>query len=177
MLGPNQETRGDTKMSAAQARPVSREVQEGGAIVVWSGDLESGTGSLHFEQGAGGELPLLWPGSDAYGPGATTPEELTAAAHAACFALTLAHTLARNGHSTRKIMATAHATFGVADHVLLIRRSQLEITVHADGLDEPQLRQAAELAGRYCHVSNTLRAGGVELDVAAKLAAPAHASG
>ena len=164
-------------MSAAQDRPVSREGQKGSALVVWSGDLKSGTGSLHFEQGAGGELPLLWPGSDAYGPGATTPEELTAAAHAACFTMTLAHTLARSGHTTRKITATAHATLGVADHVLMIRRSQLEITVEADGLDEPQLSQAAELAGRYCHVSNTLRAGGVELDVAAHLAAPVHTSG
>jgi len=164
-------------MSAAQDRQRSREMQEGGALVVWSGDLKSGTGSLHFEQGAGGELPLLWPGSDGYGPGATTPEELTAAAHAACFTMTLAHTLARSGHTTRKITATAHATFGVADHVLMIRRSQLEITVEADGLDEPQLSQAAELAGRYCHVSNTLRAGGVELDVAAHLAAPVHTSG
>jgi osmotically inducible protein OsmC len=165
------------EMSAAQDRPGSHEVQEGGALVVWNGDLKSGTGSLHFEQGAGGELPMLWPGSDAYGPGATTPEELTAAAHAACFTMTLAHTLARNGHNTRKITATAHATFGVADHVLLIRRSQLEITVEADGLDEPQLRQATQLAGRYCHVSNTLRAGGVELDVTAQLAAPVHTSG
>jgi lipoyl-dependent peroxiredoxin len=164
-------------MSAAQDRPGSREGQEGGALVVWSGDLKSGTGNLHFEQGAGGELPLLWPGSDAYGPGATTPEELTAAAHAACFTMTLAHTLARDGHRTRKITATAQATFGVADHVQVIRRSDLKVTVDADGLDESQLNEAAEIAGRYCPVSNTLRAGGVELDVAARLLAPVHTSG
>jgi osmotically inducible protein OsmC len=161
-------------MSAAQDRPGSREGQKGSALVVWSGDLKSGTGSLHFEQGAGGELPLLWPGSDAYGPGATTPEELTAAAHAACFTMTLAHTLARDGHPTRKITATAHATFGVADHVRVIRSSELEVVVDADGLDESQLNQAAEIAGRYCPVSNTLRAAGVELDVAARLLAPLH---
>jgi lipoyl-dependent peroxiredoxin len=161
-------------MSAAQDRPGSREGQKGSALVVWSGELKSGTGSLHFEQGAGGELPLLWPGSDAYGPGATTPEELTAAAHAACFTMTLAHTFARDGHRTRKITTTAHATFGVADHVQVIRRSELEVAVDADGLDESQLNQAAEIAGRYCPVSNTLRAGGVELDVAARLLAPLH---
>jgi osmotically inducible protein OsmC len=162
-------------MTAAQARPGSEEMLRGGALVVWNGDLKSGNGSLRFEQGAGGELSLLWPGSDAYGPGATSPEELTAAAHAACFTMTLAHTLAREGHATRKITATAKATFGVTDRVRLIRRSQLEVTVDADGLDEPQLSQAAVLAGRYCPVSNTLRAGGVELEVAARLAAPAHA--
>jgi osmotically inducible protein OsmC len=184
MHAPNTERREVIEMSAAQNRPGSREGERGSALVVWSGELKSGTGSLHFEQGAGGELPLLWPGSDAYGPGATTPEELTAAAHAACFTMTLAHTLARDGHRTRKITATAHATFGVADqahatfgvadHVRVIRRSELEVVVDADGLDESQLNQAAEIAGRYCPVSNTLRAGGVELDVAARLLAPLH---
>jgi osmotically inducible protein OsmC len=164
-------------MSTAKDRPRSDEVLHGGAVVVWSGDLKSGTGSLRFEYGAGGELALLWPGSDGYGPGATTPEELTAAAHAACFTMTLAHTLARNGHSTEKITAAARATFGIAEHVRVIRRSQLDITVQADGLGESELAQAAELAGRYCPVSNTLRAGGVELDVTAHLAAPMPVSG
>jgi osmotically inducible protein OsmC len=162
------------EMTAAQARPA--EALVGGALVVWNGDLESGNGSLRFEHGAGGELSLLWPGSDAYGPGATSPEELTAAAHAACFTMTLAHTLAREGHGIRTIATTAKATFGVTDRVRLIRRSQLEVIVDADGLDEPQLGHAADLAGRYCPVSNTLRAGGVDLDVAARLAVPAHAS-
>jgi len=84
---------------------------------------------------------------------------------------TLAHTLARNGHSTGKITAAARATFGIADHVRVIQRSQLRIAVEADGLGELELTQAAELAGRYCPVSNTLGAGGVELDVAAHTAA------
>jgi hypothetical protein len=57
----------------------SDEVLEGGALVIWSGDLKSGTGSLQFQSGAGGELPLLWPGSAAHVAGATSPEELTAA--------------------------------------------------------------------------------------------------
>ena len=150
---------------------------DGGAVVVWSGDLKSGTGRLRFEYGAGVELTLLWPGSDGYGPGATTPEELTAAAHASCFTMTLAHTLARNGHNVRKITTDAKATFGIAKHVRVIRRSQLDITVQADGLGEPELTQAAELAGRYCPVSNTLRMGGVDLHVSAHLAAPVPASG
>jgi osmotically inducible protein OsmC len=164
-------------MSIAQDRPGSGAVLHGGAVVVWSGDLKSGTGRLRFESGAGGELALLWPGSDGCGPGATTPEELTASAHAACFTMTLAHTLARNGHSTRNITATARATFGIADHVRVIQHSQLDITVEADRLGEPELTQAAELAGRYCPVSITLRAGGVELEVTAHLAAPVPASG
>jgi organic hydroperoxide reductase OsmC/OhrA len=82
-------------MSATQEGSVTGELLAGGAVTVWKGDLKGGTGSLRFEFGAGGELPLLWPGSSAYGPGATTPEELAAAAHAACMTMTLAHTPAR----------------------------------------------------------------------------------
>ena len=152
-----------------QDRSVSDEVLEGGALVIWSGDLKSGTGSLHFQSGAGGELPLLWPKSEAHAVGATSPEELTAAGHAACFTMTLAHTLARSGHTPREISVTARATFGVVDRVRMIRRSRLEVSVDADDLGEPELSHAVELAGRYCPVSNTLRAGGVQLDVGSRL--------
>jgi osmotically inducible protein OsmC len=158
-------------MSATQERSGTGEVLGGGAVTVWNGDLKSGRGSLRFEFGAGGELPLLWPGSSAYGPGATTPEELAAAAHAACMTMTLAHTLAREEHTPRKIVTEATTSFGIAEHVRMIRRSQLDITVDADGLSEAELDRAAELAGRYCPVSNTLRAAGVALDVRARLTA------
>ena len=158
-------------MSATQERSGTDEVLEGGAVAVWNGDLMSGTGSLRFELGAGGELPLLWPGSSTHGLGATTPEELASAAHAACFTMTLAHTLARGRHIPRKIVTEAKTNFGVVADVRMIRRSQLEITVDADKLSGAELDRAAELAGRYCPVSNTLRAAGVALDVRARLAA------
>jgi lipoyl-dependent peroxiredoxin len=158
-------------MATTEGTPDSHETLQGGAAVVWNGDLESGKGALRFQLGAGGELPLLWPGSAAYGPGATSPEELAAAAHATCFTMTLVHTLARERHAPRRITTEAKATFGVADRVRLIRRSELRIVVDADGLVEADLSRAAELAGRYCPVSNTLRIGGVELDVEARLAA------
>jgi osmotically inducible protein OsmC len=157
-------------MSATQRRPRSGDVLEGAGVTVWNGDLKGGNGNLHFGLGAGGELPLLWPGSSAYGPGATTPEELAAAAHAACMTMTLAHTLARERHTPRKIVTEATTSFGVAERVPMIRRSQLDITVDADGLSEEELDRAVELAGRYCPVSNTLRAAGVALDVRARLA-------
>jgi osmotically inducible protein OsmC len=156
-------------MSATQERSGTGEVLAGGAVAVWNGDLKAGSGSLRFEFGAGGELPLLWPGSFAYGPGATTPEELAAAAHAACMTMTLAHTLAREQHTPHEIVTEATTSFGIAGHVRMIRRSQLDIAVDADGLSEVELDRAAELAGRYCPVSNTLRAAGVALDVRARL--------
>lgn len=155
----------------ASAREGTADTLEGGALVVWHDDLKNGEGSLRFGLGAGGDLPLRWPGSPSYGPGATSPEELIAAAHAACFTMTLADTLVRRGRPAGQIAAEAKATFGVAAGVRTIRRSQLEITVDADGLDEAELAHATELAGRYCPVSNTFRIAGAELDVRAHLAA------
>jgi osmotically inducible protein OsmC len=156
-------------MSTTREISAADELLGGGAVAYWKGDLKGGTGSLRFECGAGGELPLLWPGSSAYGPGATTPEELAAAAHAACMTMTLAHTLAREQHTPRKIVSEATTSFGIVEHVRMIRRSQLDIAVDAEGLGEAELDRAAELAGRYCPVSNTLRAAGVALDVRARL--------
>lgn len=86
--------------------------------------------------------------------------------------MTLAHTLARERHPPRRITTIAKSAFGVAADVRRITRSQLEVTVEADGLDAAELERAAELAGRYCPVSNTLRAAGVELVVNARPAAP-----
>jgi osmotically inducible protein OsmC len=141
------------------------DVLEGSANVVWQGDLPHGEGTLRFGLEAGGDLALRWPGSLSYGPGATSPEELAAAAHAACFTMTLAHTLAREHHPARSIAATAKTTFGAADGVRKIVGSQLEIAVDVDGVTEPELDHAAELAGRYCPVSNSFRIAGAALDV------------
>ena len=151
-------------MAAAAA-----DVLGGSADVVWQGDLPHGEGILRFGPEAGGDLALRWPGSLSYGPGATSPEELAAAAHAACFTMTLASTLARRDRPARTIETAAQATFGAVDGVRLISRSQLELTVDVDGVTEAELDRAAETAGRYCPVSNSLRIAGAELDVHARL--------
>lgn len=157
-------------MASTQEQQGTFDALEGGATLVWQGDLKHGEGSLRFGLGAGGDLPVRWPGSASYGPGATSPEELAAAAHAACFTMTLAYTLARQHHPARAIEAEAKTTFGVADGVRLIRRSQLEITVDVDGVTEAELDHAAELAGRYCPVSNSFRLAGADLAVRVRAA-------
>lgn len=155
-------------MAAAADKHATAHALEGGAVVVWHDDLTSGEGSLRFGLGAGGELSLRWPGSASYGPGATSPEELAAAAHASCFTMTLADTLVRRGRPAREIATEAKTTFGVAAGVRIILRSQLEITVDADGLSEAELEHATEIAGRYCPVSNTFRIAGAAIDVRAR---------
>lgn len=156
--------------SAPEARE-EVEALEGGANVVWHDDVKTGEGSLRLGLGAGGELVLRWPGSPAYGPGATSPEELAAAAHAACFTMTLADTLLRLRHPAREIAVEAKTAFGLAGGVRKVCGSQLEITVDADGLSEEDLEHVTEVAGRYCPVSNTFRIAGAELAVRARLAA------
>ncbi len=156
-------------MASTHEQPGTTNALEGGATVVWLGDLKHGEGSVRFGLGAGGDLPLRWPGSASYGPGATSPEELAAAAHAACFTMTLAYTLARQQHPARAIAAEAKTPFGAAAGVRMIRRSQLEITVDVDGVSEEELDLSAEPAGRYWPASNSVRIAGADLDVHAHL--------
>ena len=132
------------EVTAAQDRSGSREGQQGSARVVWSGDLKSGTGALHFEQGAGGELPLLLAGKqrvragcdDSGGTHGRRPRGLfhdDARVHART-----------RWASDRTITTSAQATFGVVDGVQVVRRSELEIAVDADRIG----RVAAQPGGR-----------------------------
>ncbi len=65
------------------------------AEVVWEGDLLQGHGKVvSVGSGALGELPITWASRTERSDGKTSPEELLAAAHAACYAMALSHTLA-----------------------------------------------------------------------------------
>jgi uncharacterized OsmC-like protein len=79
--------------------------------------------------------------------------------------MTLAYTLARQRHPARSVAAEAKTTFGATAGVRMILRSQLEITVDVDGVTEAELAHAAEVAGRYCPVSNSFRIAGADIDV------------
>jgi organic hydroperoxide reductase OsmC/OhrA len=83
----------------------------------------------------------------------------------------------RAGHAPRTIETAARATFGLVGGARRIRSAELELAVDADGLDEPELGELTEQAGRHCPVSNTLRAGGVLLEVRARLGTAAHLTG
>ena len=122
----------------------------------WNGDLKAGSGTLvvgdgvfegnysfssRFEEGAG-----------------TNPEELIAAAHAACFSMALSATLAEDGHVAASVNTTAHVHLRNIDGAPTLSRIDLETEGSVPGIDGPQFQRYAEQAKAQCPISRALAA-------------------
>ena len=140
---------------------------ERSAQVTWQGSLMDGSGEIHeVPSGAFGPLQISWPSraEDEQG-GKTSPEELIAAAHAACFAMALSHGLAEAGHAPEQLDTSATITFVAGTG---ITKAALTVVGSVPGLDEAEFKEAAEEAGQNCPVSGALK-GNVEITLDARL--------
>jgi osmotically inducible protein OsmC len=137
------------------------------ADVTWNGSLTKGSGTIHSTtSGALGSLPVSWPARSENAPGGkTSPEELLAAAHAACFSMGLAWGLANDGHPPEELNASATVTF---EHGRGITKVALTVEGRVPGLDDEGFAQAAETAKANCAVSAAL-AGVPEITLHAHL--------
>jgi lipoyl-dependent peroxiredoxin len=138
------------------------------ADVRWEGSLMEGSGRIvSTTTGAIGEQDVSWPArsSDETG-GVTSPEELIAAAHAACFAMALANTLAKEEQAPDELRTSATVAFQPGEG---ITRIALTVEGRVPGLDDDGFRAAAQTAKENCPVSQAL-AGVSEITLDAKLA-------
>jgi osmotically inducible protein OsmC len=137
------------------------------ADTVWKGDLTSGSGSVKPASGAFEELPVSWASRAESQHGKTSPEELLAAAHSACFSMAFASGLAKAGHKVEELNTNAAVEFvpgtGITSVVLTVRG-------RVGGIDEAEFQKLAEAAKVGCPVSKAL-AGNVELSLEARLEA------
>jgi osmotically inducible protein OsmC len=135
------------------------------ASVTWKGGLFDGQGLIHSSgSGALGELPVTWGSRAESSDGKTSPEELIAAAHAACFSMALSLLLAEGGTPPEELNVTATVTFVPGTG---ITTSVLEASGRVPGLDEDAFLAKAEDAKANCPVSQALK--GVEIALVAKL--------
>jgi osmotically inducible protein OsmC len=127
------------------------------ASVTWTGDLLGGSGTIdEVGSGAFGPLDVSWAArSEEASGGKTSPEELLAAAHAACLSMALASGLAKAGNPPERLETSAVVTFvpgtGITKIALTVRGS-------VPGLDAEGFRAAAETAKENCPVSQALAA-------------------
>jgi len=138
------------------------------AEVTWRGDLMSGNGTIErVGSGAFGPLGVSWAARTGEGQAElTSPEELIAAAHAACFSMALSNGLAKAGTPPESLNVAATVTFVPGTG---ITASALDVEGRVPGITEDAFREAAEQAKDGCPVSGALK-GNVELSVAARLA-------
>lgn len=138
------------------------------AEATWSGDLTGGGGTVRPGSGAFPELPISWSRRTQREQGATSPEELIAAAHASCLSMALSNELAKMGHPAERIRVAASVAFetGRADGAA-ITSVDLTVTAAVPGIDVSAFEAAAEAARSGCPVSKAL--SGVEIRLQASL--------
>lgn len=137
------------------------------ANATWSGSLMDGKGTIDsVGSGAISNLGVTWKYRTETEEG-TSPEELIAAANAACFAMALSHTLAQGGNAPEKLEVTARCTFSL-DNGPKITTMDLHVRGTVPGIDDAAFKQAAAGAGENCPVSTALK-GNVTFNVTAEL--------
>ncbi len=137
------------------------------ATATWNGGLQSGRGEFSAGSGAfGGEYTFASRFKE--GTGGTNPEELIAAAHAACLSMALSADLEEAGTPAESISTTAACTIEVGDAGPSITRMRLQVRGRVPGVDDATFREAAEGAKRNCPVSGALQ-GNVQFELEASL--------
>lgn len=132
----------------------------------WEGDLFNGSGVSSLESGAAPDMRVTWKARSEEHGGLTSPEELIAAAHSACYSMAFSNTLAKNETPPTSLDVEATATFVPGEGITLM---ELSVTARVEGISESDFQELAETAKNGCPVSQAL-AGNVPITLAASLA-------
>jgi osmotically inducible protein OsmC len=135
--------------------------------VNWQGGLMDGKGEAKAGTGAF-TLPVTFPSRIQEPEGRTSPEELMAAAHAACYAMALNATLGRKNASADRTVVTAKVSAELGTGIT-IKSSHLTATVYGlKGIEASQFAAVAQEAEKACPVSNAYR-GSLQITLDAKV--------
>ena len=125
------------------------------ASAVWNGGLKDGKGSVSTESGVLSATPYNFSQRFESEKG-TNPEELVAAAHAACFSMALSLFMANEGLTPEGIETTAAVTFENVNGAWTVTSSHLQTTVTSPNADPAAFQKAAEGAKAGCPISRLL---------------------
>ena len=134
---------------------------------VWRGDLKSGKGTVSNESGALSDVPYTF-GTRFGDERGANPEELIAAAHAACYSMAFSNFLAGKGHRPEEIQTKATCMLTSKNGGFAITGMKLEVKGRVPGLDQQAFSALAHEADGACPVSNLLRPG-LEIEIEAEL--------
>ena len=118
----------------------------------WEGTLKQGRGTVTLGSGTfTGNYSFTSRFED--GRRATNPEELVAAAHAACFSMALAYALETAGHPATRVATTAAVSLEKVGDGFEIPRIALETEAEVPDIDQREFQSLAEQAGKNCPLS------------------------
>ncbi|HEX2094089.1 MAG TPA: OsmC family peroxiredoxin [Longimicrobiaceae bacterium] len=134
------------------------------ASATWEGGLQGGKGSFEGESGAiGGSYSF---GSRFADAGGTNPEELLAAAEAACYSMALSAGLEKRGTPATRVRTEAACTIEKVGEGFKITTLRLRVRARVSGVDEATFQRTAEATKTGCPVSQALAGVKIELDAA-----------
>lgn len=138
------------------------------ATTQWQGDLQTGTGVVTLDSSNAGQFPVTFPSRAGEPDGHTSPEELVAAAHSACYAMSLSNGLTQAGTPPTSLSVSAEVELGRDDTGLAITSIKLTVDGTVPGATPESFAEAAATAKAGCPISKAL-AGVASITVSATL--------
>jgi lipoyl-dependent peroxiredoxin len=133
------------------------------ATTQWQGSLTDGAGQVALDSSGVGSFDVTWPSRAEAPDGRTSPEELIAAAHSACFSMALSHGLSQAGTPPERLTTSAEVTFQPGEGITGIH---LRVQGTVPGLSEEDFAEAAAGAKENCPVSKALTGTTITLEAA-----------
>jgi osmotically inducible protein OsmC len=127
----------------------------------WEGSLFEGSGTVELASSGIGTYPVSWPARTEEPGGKTSPEELIAAAHSACFSMAFSNGLAKAGTPPTSLDTTAEVTFQPGEGITGVK---LIVKGVVPGMTAEQFLEAAEDAKANCPVSQALTGTTITLE-------------
>jgi osmotically inducible protein OsmC len=131
------------------------------AHTVWNGTLTDGSGQTTLDSSGLGTYDVTWKARSEEANGKTSPEELIAAAHSACFSMAFSNGLAQAGYRADEIRTQAEVDFVPGTG---ITTSKLTVSAKVPGISEEEFQKLAEDAKTGCPVSGALKGIDILLD-------------
>jgi osmotically inducible protein OsmC len=154
-------------VSGEEHSPKETSVPTRTARTAWTGTLAEGSGQVELTSSGVGTYEVSFPKRAAdESPGTTSPEEMIAAAHSACYAMSLSNEIAQAGGTPQALDVTASVTLGAdADKGgFAITGIKLVVEGEVDGLDAAGFEAAAQKAKDGCPVSKALAGTTITLE-------------
>ena len=139
------------------------------ARTAWDGGLQDGSGQVELSSSKVGTYDVSFPKRAADDAGGTTsPEELIAAAHSACFAMQFSNEIAEAGGTPQSLEVTADVSLGPDKERggFKLTGIALKVRGEVEGLDAEGFKKAAEAAKAGCPVSKALTGVEITMDAA-----------
>jgi lipoyl-dependent peroxiredoxin len=127
------------------------------AEAVWEGNLPEGRGRVKGRSGGLAETSVSWATRSGTATGLTTPEELLAAAHAACYSMALSGGLGRMQKPPQHLKVTATATFDKVGDAWKVTTMELTVVGKVPGITAAEFEAAAQAASEGCPISQAIK--------------------